>query len=90
MHQNDRLGDGWGRVRARRLIEWVGAVGLFAGSVLFLSFLVARRRGTEATGLRRVGIWLLLVMWKRMTHGPPFGSPAREPVVAPVCADATR
>ncbi|MGB2710170.1 MAG: hypothetical protein WBC33_01540 [Conexibacter sp.] len=43
-------------------IEWVGAVGLFAGSFLFFSaFFVARRRGA-ATGLTRIGIVVLALM----------------------------
>jgi hypothetical protein len=44
-------------------VEWAGAIGLFAGSALFLaSFIVARRRGPEASQLTRLGVWVLLLM----------------------------
>lgn len=50
-------------VKEDGLVEWVGAIGLFAGAGLFLAaFVVAHRRGPEATGLSRLGIWVLLLM----------------------------
>lgn len=43
-------------------IEWVGAIGLFAGSALFLaSFLVLRGR-RHLPGPARIGVWSLLLM----------------------------
>lgn len=50
-------------VKEDGLVEWVGAIGLFAGAGLFLAaFVVAYRRGPGATGLSRLGIWFLLLM----------------------------
>lgn len=44
-------------------VEWLGAVGLFAGAGLFFAtFVVARRRGAEAVGLARLGVWVLLLL----------------------------
>ncbi len=44
-------------------VEWTGAIGLFAGSALFLaSFLIARRRGAQSSHLTRLGVWVLLLM----------------------------
>ncbi len=44
------------------IIEWTGAIGLFAGSGLFLAaFLTARRRG-PSTGLNRLGVIVLALM----------------------------
>jgi hypothetical protein len=43
-------------------IEWLGSLGLFAGAGLFFAaFLLARRRG-PASGLSRLGTWLLLAL----------------------------
>lgn len=50
-------------VKEDGLVEWLGALGLFAGAGLFLAaFVVAHRRGPDATGLSRLGIWFLLLM----------------------------
>jgi len=44
-------------------VEWLGAIGLFAGAGLFFAaFLVARRRGADAVGLSRLGVWVLLAL----------------------------
>lgn len=44
-------------------VEWLGSLGLFAGAGLFFAaFLLARRRGSEAVGLSRLGVWVLLAL----------------------------
>jgi hypothetical protein len=44
-------------------VEWLGAIGLFAGAGLFFAaFVVARRRGGAAVGLSRLGVWALLAL----------------------------
>jgi hypothetical protein len=44
-------------------VEWIGAIGLFAGAGLFFAaFLTARRRGAGAVGLSRLGVWVLLLL----------------------------
>ncbi len=43
------------------VVEWIGALGLFAAAGLFLaSFVVARRR--RPAEINRVGVWLLLLL----------------------------
>lgn len=48
-------------VREDGVVEWIGAIGLFAAAGFFLAaFIVARRRG-PASGKSRAGTWVLLL-----------------------------
>jgi hypothetical protein len=48
-------------VKEDGLVEWIGAIGLFAGAAFFLAaFFVARRRGA-ASGKSTLGTWVLLL-----------------------------